>query len=489
MDTSMTRMIFVFNTLSSVSRLVFLLTIFCLPVVCFATPLRTPEIQVIDIDTHTVQMSIPVEGGAVNTGIKPLVADIDGDGSVEMIVFESTGTQVKPLVRIYDRHGVQKKIYPLFVPENAGTEISAAVGNIDTDSELEIVVSYPRSSNTAVYVYDAEFKYNNPKKSFFVAFPEVSAGARVTLANVAGGGQQEIIAGTTAGVKAQVGMFFADGKQYGRTIFPFAESDMQGVTLAAVHSSGELYEHLVIGLSAGAQTWYKVYTIDSAFAYPVVAEKRVWSREWESGVQLGSADITHDGTDELLVAPLQGKQAEIVFFSNRGEATTIPSLYAFEEQFRGGAEFAVAQMDSDLSLELIIAPRVQDQLGDLSKGEKYIEVDLSEQTTTLWENGYVVQQFLISSGLAPRFTPTGETKINYKKPLINYDGRIFGESYFFGNTPWNLQFRSGGYFFHTAYWHNDFGRPKSHGCINMKEPDAHFLYDWALIGTTVIVHG
>lgn len=480
-----------YGFMNNMRRIFFLSSFFfaAVPFLASATPVRTPQLQIIDMDSRKVENTITVEADGTDVGLKPLVADIDNDGSPEIIVFESTGSQVKPLVRIYDRHGVQKKIYPLFVPENSGTEISAAVGNVDSDSSPEILVSFPQSNSSVVYVFDSTFKYNDPKHPSFVAFPSIAAGVRVTTGNVTGDARQEVIVGTGAGVKAHVGLFDQNGKQYGTDIIPFADEDTEGVTLATVASKGNTYADVAIGLASGAQTWFKVYTIDSAFTYPVRTEQRVWSREWKSGVNLASADFLHDGNQELAIAPLSDQQTQLEFYHPDGsKENSISPLYGFEEAFRGGAEFAFGQLDSDLPLELVIAPRVQVQRGDLSKGTKYIETDLSEQVTTAWENGYIVEQFLISSGAGKRPTPTGETKVFYKKAIIDYNGAAFNETYDFPNTPWNTEFREGGYFFHTAYWHHNFGHPMSHGCINMKEPDAHFIYDWADIGTTVIVH-
>lgn len=453
-----------------------------------AAPSRAPELQVIDLESRQVEFVIPLASAEERIIAQPLIVDADNDGVVEIVVAHIGGDDAQPFVSVYSRFGVFKKKYPLFIPNTLGASLSVVSGNVDTDEETEFVVSFPEGQATRVYIFDHEWKYNTPQKSSFIAFPESVAGARVAIGNVAGDGVEEILVGTTTGVRSQVGIFTAAGKQVGSTIYPFAEQDTQGVTLETIASASRAYADVAIGLASGAETWMKIYTIDAAFTYPVRTEQRVWSREWESGVRFATADLFHDGGEELLVTPYEGHQAEIVAFHPDGTRAAFQSVYVFEELFRGGVYMDVGQLDSDLAFELIVAPNIQRQNGDLTKGEKYVEVDLSEQTTTLWENGYIIQQFLISSGLAPRYTPTGETKINYKKPLINYDGAIFGESYFFGNTPWNLQFRSGGYFFHTAYWHNDFGRPKSHGCINMREPNARFLYDWAPIGTTVIVH-
>lgn len=468
------------------SRLLFITTVLSVsaPLAVFAAPTHVPEIQIIDIDTRVVQASIPVLQESVNAGLKPLVADLDLDNNPEIVVFESTGADALPVARVYSRKGVLQKTYPLFLPEAYGQEISAAIGNIDSDPEPEIVLSFPQSQSTLVYVLDSTFRFNG-KKGGFVAFPDLKTGAVVTVANVTQDSKQEIIVGTAASVRAQVQVFDSTFASMGASIIPFSETDLTGVTLGSLHTEG-VYKDITIGMRNGAQTWLKLYRVDSARTYPVLANERLWGREWISGVVAQGADINHDGVDEIIAVPQSDQQAEFVFLSSAAKHGDNSSVYAFEELFRGGVEFAIGQLDSDLSLELVVAPRVQSQKGDMTKGEKYVETNLTEQTVTLWENGYIIQRFLISSGLAPRQTPTGETKISYKKPLVNYDGSIFGESYFFGNTPWNLMFRSGGYFFHTAYWHNDFGRPKSHGCINMREPNAHFLYDWAPIGTTVI---
>jgi lipoprotein-anchoring transpeptidase ErfK/SrfK len=44
-----------------------------------------------------------------------------------------------------------------------------------------------------------------------------------------------------------------------------------------------------------------------------------------------------------------------------------------------------------------------------------------------------------------------------------------------------------GYGLHGTYWHNNFGHPMSHGCVNLRTPDAKWFYNWAEIGTPVLV--
>jgi lipoprotein-anchoring transpeptidase ErfK/SrfK len=62
-----------------------------------------------------------------------------------------------------------------------------------------------------------------------------------------------------------------------------------------------------------------------------------------------------------------------------------------------------------------------------------------------------------------------------------------GPGYSVPNVKWNTYF-DGGIAFHTAYWHNNFGQPMSHGCVNMREADAKTVYDFLPLGTLVHVH-
>ena len=121
--------------------------------------------------------------------------------------------------------------------------------------------------------------------------------------------------------------------------------------------------------------------------------------------------------------------------------------------------------------------------------DRWVEVDLSEQRTTLYTGATPVRSFVISSGLARSPTVTGEFRIWSKNASQTMTGgsRAAGDYYYLPNVTWVSYFHQD-YSFHTAYWHNNFGTPMSHGCVNMRAADAKALYDFAPIGTKVIVH-
>lgn len=111
--------------------------------------------------------------------------------------------------------------------------------------------------------------------------------------------------------------------------------------------------------------------------------------------------------------------------------------------------------------------------------EKWIEVNISEQKVRAWEGNNVIMEFPISSGKwAP--TPTGDFRIWYKTRYQSMVGgsQILGTYYNLPNVPNNMFFYQG-YALHGAYWHNNFGQPMSHGCVNEPLANAAAIFDWA----------
>ncbi len=120
---------------------------------------------------------------------------------------------------------------------------------------------------------------------------------------------------------------------------------------------------------------------------------------------------------------------------------------------------------------------------DRVKLEKLISVDLAKQHLTYYFGGKKLETFPISNSVKGWETPTGEFTIIKKYPVKHYAGRDFD----FPNTKWNLHFttKKYNYYIHGAYWHNDFGKPKNHGCINVSYQNIERLYIWAQADTKV----
>jgi lipoprotein-anchoring transpeptidase ErfK/SrfK len=114
-----------------------------------------------------------------------------------------------------------------------------------------------------------------------------------------------------------------------------------------------------------------------------------------------------------------------------------------------------------------------------STGEKWIDINLTTQTLTAFEpDGGVFMQVPISSGLWGR-TPAGTYRIwiKLRYTLMHGGSQALGTYYYLPNVPCTQYFYNG-YGLHGTYWHNNFGHPMSHGCINMYTPDACKLFEW-----------
>ena len=180
---------------------------------------------------------------------------------------------------------------------------------------------------------------------------------------------------------------------------------------------------------------------------------------------LSAADIASMNrlTDPSLITP--GQVLRI------GEADLADNLSVNQAATSSSIETTRLQ-ESDLQTdELIETPHVD---------EKWIDVDLSDQTVVAYENGAAVNSFIISSGLPGTPTVTGEFRIWAKTSIQDMYGgnRAAGNYYYLKDVQW-VQYFYEDYAFHGTYWHNNFGQPMSRGCINMRNEDAKWLFEWA----------
>ncbi|MCL4354260.1 L,D-transpeptidase [Patescibacteria group bacterium] len=129
--------------------------------------------------------------------------------------------------------------------------------------------------------------------------------------------------------------------------------------------------------------------------------------------------------------------------------------------------------------------------------QKRIEVDLTNQRLYAYDGNALVYNFPVSTGKSATPTPTGGFWPWIK---LRFD-RMIGPGYDLPNVPYVIYFynanfpQSSGYSLHGTYWHNNFGYPMSHGCVNLSIPDAAKLYYWIDLpsnnnpGTIIIIKG
>ncbi len=120
---------------------------------------------------------------------------------------------------------------------------------------------------------------------------------------------------------------------------------------------------------------------------------------------------------------------------------------------------------------------------ELAHVPRWINIDLSAQTLTAYEGAEPVQTFIISSGTSTY--PTVEGLFVVWRKYVS--SSMSGPGYYLPNVPYSMYFYKG-YAIHGSYWHENFGTPMSHGCVNMWPAEAKWVYEFAEIGTLVNVH-
>lgn len=115
--------------------------------------------------------------------------------------------------------------------------------------------------------------------------------------------------------------------------------------------------------------------------------------------------------------------------------------------------------------------------GGLGDDARWVHVDLSRQLLTAYEGDRLVFATLVSTG-REHPTPTGRFRVWYKAVHASMRGQPPDEPYFVDEVP-DAMFIRRGVALHGAFWHDGFGQPRSHGCINLSLADAAWLFAWS----------
>jgi hypothetical protein len=122
-------------------------------------------------------------------------------------------------------------------------------------------------------------------------------------------------------------------------------------------------------------------------------------------------------------------------------------------------------------------------------GDRWIEVNLYDQTLSAYDKGQLVFATMVASGGDPFFTRPGLFQIFEKKPLETMQGAFEADRsdfYYLEDVPWTMYFDQARAL-HGAYWRAWFGYPGTHGCVNLSIGDSAWLFNWAKEGDWVYV--
>ncbi len=173
------------------------------------------------------------------------------------------------------------------------------------------------------------------------------------------------------------------------------------------------------------------------------------------------------------VAPIPPDAPGCTAYDLSGQVNPLATIGTFEDRSISVPAEALAQGTTDTAV-----------LGLATPSDRWIEVDLSEQKLRAWNGNELYLETSISSGLSRTPTPTGEFRVWMKIRATKMEGGEGKYYYNLPNVPYVMFFENGdtpaylGFGLHGTYWHNDFGTPHSHGCVNLPTTIAKELYEW-----------
>jgi lipoprotein-anchoring transpeptidase ErfK/SrfK len=153
---------------------------------------------------------------------------------------------------------------------------------------------------------------------------------------------------------------------------------------------------------------------------------------------------------------------------------------------RDGSRRYVELDDGNFALTKDLAIVVKEsKLPSLAKkGVRWIDVSILRQVLTLYDGSDPIYATMVSTGKdglgepgKTHSTPRGTFTIRDKHMTATMDSQTLGEEFELNDVPW-VQYFQAGYALHAAYWHTEYGRPRSHGCINLSPLDAYRIFQW-----------
>lgn len=428
----------------------------------------------------------------------------------------------QPDVRILDTAGNIVTIFAPFDDTNAliGSVASADLGR---DGVAEILIGSGEDSDPTVSVFRQDGSFIGEFLAYDVGY---RGGVNVAACDVDDDGVSEIVTGAAWNGGPHIQIFTNMGVKKYPGFFAFNETFQGGVNISCGDVTGDGIGDIVVGAGVGGGPSVKVF---DPFGR-IITETFIDSATKNTGAAIALGDINSDGVDEILTSTMgysvptvvvwkfDRATSTLIAIQSESSSSTSPALITpigvdddhqilFATQ--GYVEPTIVSTNNDritpfsadathaISAAFIrksgthsgfvvanIAPRMHDDVS-----EKSIRVDISQQRLTAYEYGVPMHTFLVSTAKRGFVTPLGRTTVKEKLLYHNYVWS-FGvndpNNYNVPNVKWNLRIYDHIYI-HWAYWHNNFGHPMSHGCINMNAENSEWIYMWSAVGTSVNV--
>ncbi len=444
--------------------------------VAAASYLHSPEVKLFtaEVTDFSEAKHFFAYDQSFNGGGSVAIADLGNDSTAEIITAAGLGGRAQ--IRTFRLDG--SYIHQFFAyDQSMAAGVNVAAGDVDADGSAEIVTAPKAGAAAQVRIFDGAGRIDQTV-GWFPFAEDYSGGVNVAVGDVDADGKAEIIVGSGEGMEPTVKVFSATGEPKAIDFYPFAKDSQGGVSVSVGNVDADAAMEVITAVQQSGDAWVKIY--DYNVERTIVKEFKVLDEGFQGGVNVAAGDVDADGVAEIVVAVHGKGEPQVKLYEADGTEMN-PSFFAYDETFQGGVNVAVGAVNADGYADIVTMPNQLKPEGRTTE-HRYVRVDLSEQRLYAYEDGYLINTFLISSGLPATPTPPGEYHIQRKI----YNKLYSGPDYYLPNTLYNLQFRTH-YYLHGAYWHHNFGHPMSHGCINIAYEDAAWIYDWMQEGDLTVI--
>lgn len=446
------------------NRLLFTICLCALAVCLLPNPARSAATWNVPVTTYDQNWnkisSFNVWQTNAQTGLSLAVADLGTDGVPEFIMGQGLGNE--PNVLVYSRYG--SKIGSFLAYDKAMTSgLNIAVCDLDGDQLNEIITAPERGGGPHVKIFDrygVQFEHGD----FFAYNSGFFGGINLACGDLDEDGQAELVTlpGAGGGPHVKIWKWSTDHLELHEEFFAYDASDLRGL-VGTVHN-GILH----LATRHASETSVKSFLVHSP---PKLISEKI-------------LDLPENGVASIFI------HNEALHFSTTSNNTVYNLKFDTEQKIDSNfSSHNVTSVDlnQDGTNELVSTP-AKPSFGDQAD-PKSILIDLSEQRLYAYQNGILDNTFLISGGKFPWSTPVGNHAILAKILYVDYTwnyGPDDPRNYSLGLVPYNLRIYPHIYI-HSAYWHNNFGYPMSHGCVNTNLENAKWIYDWSEEGIPVVV--
>ncbi|MBI4098616.1 MAG: L,D-transpeptidase [Candidatus Magasanikbacteria bacterium] len=425
---------------------------------------------------------------------------------------------------IFNQDGTEVRSFPVPLKNDTGGA-TVALGDVVGDEQPEIIIGNGYGNEPQVRYFGMDGK----ELSHFSAYEsDMQLGITVAACDIDGDGVAEVITGKQPGGDPEVRVYTKEGRPLPDGSFMAYDAAFEGgVFVACGDTDGDGVDEVVTapGPTGGPHIRVWQFTRESGVAeeilppqpapeLPLVADSSIVppsppdiqkfafrnpnrpddlsARHW--GLAMGTVTVAAEQTKPAWTirreyfdgdpGDTRGRLVSVVREGGRDIVVTEPVLgqHAYERMVHS----TQYDITGDGTTERITIPG--NYLEADPNKPKEVVVDLSDQRLYMYEYGALKRSFFVSTGLYAYPTPTGSFALE-KVPSVLYSA-YYGPgnpgNYDYGWVANNLRIKPH-YFIHTAYWHNDFGHRRSHGCVNVEKSNNDLIYAWADDGTPLTI--